>query len=284
MRRLAVLLTVSGLLVALAVPGTVTASSRPIEYLALGDSLAFGYSPYISPADPSAFVAYPEMAAEMLDDVLANAACPGETSSHFLDLAGPDHGCGAWRFGYGAPLHVTYSTSQLDYVDAFLASHPKTRLITIDMGANDLGALRDHCLATSPDYPAALACLQQGMPGVLAALSANMDTIYHHIRVDAGYRHKLVALTIYSPNYADAVTTGAIAAMNQVVAERTLAWDGLVADGFGAFAAATGSHGGSACAAGLLIPLASGSGCDDHPSAAGHELLAKTIVRTVRAD
>ena len=280
MRRLAVLFTVAGLLVALAAPATMAASSRPIEYLALGDSLAFGCSPYLNPADPEGFVAYPEMTADMLRDSWVNAACPGETSSHFIDLDGPDHGCGAWRFGYGAPLHVAYATSQLDFVDAFLASHPKTLLITIDMGANDVGALRDECMQQANP----IACFQAGLPGMLATLSANMDTIYHHIRVDAGYTHKLVALTVYSPNYADQLTTGAIAAVNQVVAGRTLAWDGIVADGFGAFAAATTAYGGSSCAAGLLIPLASGSGCDDHPSAAGHTLLATTIARAVRAD
>ncbi len=280
MRRLAVLFTVTGLLVALAAPGAAAASSRPIEYLALGDSLAFGYNPYGDPAKPAGYVNYAGMTADMLRDKVTNASCPGETSSHFIDLEGPDHGCGAWRFGLGAPLHVAYNTSQLDFVDAFLASHPKTRLITIDMGANDVGALRDHCMQqTDP-----MSCFQGGLPGVLATLSANMDTIYHHIRVDAGYKHKVVALTVYSPNYTDQLTTMAIAAANQVVVDRTLAWNGIVADGFAAFAAATASHGGSSCAAGLLIPLASGSGCDDHPSAAGHKLLAKTIVRAVRAD
>jgi lysophospholipase L1-like esterase len=278
-RRLAVLFTVAGLLVALAVPATAGASGRPIEYLALGDSLAFGYSPYGEPADPAGYVNYADMTARSLRDRLTNAACPGETSSHFIDLEGPDHGCGVWRFGFGAPLHVDYTTSQLDFVDAFLAARPKTRLITIDMGANDVGALRDHCMQQADP----IACFQGGLPGVLATLSANMDTIYRHIRVDAGYQHKLVALTVYSPNYADQLTTGAIAAVNQVVAERTLAWDGIVADGFVAFARATAAHGGSSCAAGLLIPLASGSGCDDHPSAAGHALLATTIVRAVRA-
>jgi lysophospholipase L1-like esterase len=179
-----------------------------------------------------------------------------------------------------APLHVTYDTSQLAFMDAFLATHPKTRLITIDIGANDVGALRDHCMQQADP----IACFQGGLPGVLATLSANLDTIYHHVRVDAGYRHKLVALTVYSPDYTDPLTTGAIAAVNQVLAERTLAWHGIVADGFAAFAAATAPYGGSSCAAGLLIPLASGTGCDDHPSAAGHKLLARTIVRTLRAD
>jgi lysophospholipase L1-like esterase len=279
-RRLAVLFTVTGLLVALAAPGTAVASSRPIEYLALGDSLAFGYNPTMVPPDLEAFVGYPEMVEEMLDDAVTNASCPGETSSHFIDLAGPDHGCAAWRFALGAPLRESYTTSQLDYMDHFLATRPKTRLITIDMGANDVGALRDECMKLANPMP----CFQGGLPGVLTTLSANMDTIYHHIRVDAGYKHKIVALTVYSPDYTDQLTTGAIAAVNQVVIDRTLAWDGIIADGFAAFAGATAAHGGSACAAGLLIPKASEPGCDDHPSAAGHELLARTIVRALRAD
>ena len=64
MRRLAVLFTVAGLLVALAAPGTAAASSRPIEYLALGDSLAFGDNPYGDPTDPTSFVSYADKVAE----------------------------------------------------------------------------------------------------------------------------------------------------------------------------------------------------------------------------
>jgi len=277
MRRLAVLFATVGLLAAVAAP-TVSASSRPVEYLALGDSIAFGYSPNVSPYNTAGFVGYPELVGQTVHDRVFNASCPGETSSHFISLAGADHGCGGWRFGYQAPLHVAYAGSQLAYADAFLKSHPKTRLVTIDMGANDVGALRDACLPTADP----IGCFQGGMPAMLATLSANLDTIYGHIRVVDGYRHTLVGVTFYSPDYSDQLTTGAIAMVNQVLADRTLAWGGIVADGFGAFAAASASYGGDTCAAGLRIPLA--SGCDDHPSAAGAALLAKTIVDAVRAD
>jgi lysophospholipase L1-like esterase len=277
MRRLAVLVAAVGLLVGLAAPAA-AASSRPVEYHALGDSIAFGYSPFISPYSTADFVGYPDIAAQLLDDHVFNASCPGETSSHFISLAGADHGCGDWRFTYQAPLHVSYVGSQLAYVDAFLAAHPKTRLITIDMGANDVGALRDSCLPTADP----IGCIQAGMPAMLATLSTNLDTIFRHIRVVDGYRHTLVGLTSYSPDYSDQLTTGAIAMVNQVFADRTLAWGGVVADGFAAFAAASASSGGDTCAAGLRIPTA--SGCDDHPSLAGAQLLAKTIVAAVRAD
>ena len=101
-----------------------------------------------------------------------------------------------------------------------------------------------------------VACIQAGLPGVLASLSANLDTIYRHIRNGDRYHHKLVAVTTYSTNYGDPLLTGVVAQINAVVADRTLAWHGIVADGFGAFAAASAAKGGDACAAGLLIEVA----------------------------
>jgi lysophospholipase L1-like esterase len=278
MRRLLVVLAAMTLAAGFA--GPAAASSRPIEYLALGDSLAFGYSPYVSPFDTAGFVGYPEIAADGFRDAVTNASCPGETSSHSISLAGADHGCGAWRFGYGAPLRVAYSTSQLEFADAFLQAHPKTQLVTLDIGANDVGALRDACMATADP----IGCFGLGMPAMLATLSANLDTIYDHIRTVDGYNHKLVALTVYSPDYSDALTTWAVSQVNQVLADRTLVWKGTVADGIGAFAAASASYGGDTCAAGLRIPLIGSTGCDDHPSPAGRDLLAETILHTVRAD
>ncbi len=277
MRRLVVLVAVAGLVAAFAAPGA-AASSRPAQYLALGDSIAFGYSPKISPYDTDAFIGYPEYAAASLHQKVANAACPGETSSHFISLTGADHGCGDFRFIAQAPLHVPYSGSQLAYVDAFLKSHPMTQVVTIDIGANDVGSLRDTCLATANP----IGCLQAGLPGMLATLSANLDTIYRHIRVVDGYHRTLVGVTLYSYDYSDQLVTGAIAMVNNVFTERTLAWGGIVADGFSAFAAASAPSGGDACAAGLLIPIA--SGCDAHPSVIGQKLLAQTVVAVIPRD
>ena len=53
-----------------------------------------------------------------------------------------------------------------------------------------------------------------------------------------------------------------------------------VADAFTAFGAASLPAGGSACAAGLLIPLPGGV-CDIHPSAAGQALIAQTVLELV---
>jgi lysophospholipase L1-like esterase len=263
----------------IAPPATVDAASRrPQTYLALGDSLAFGFSPLVSPLDESNFVGYPDTVAAALKVRLTNAACPGETSSHFVDLAGIDNNCGLWRSAL--PLHADYATTQLAFADAFLKSHPRTLVVSIDIGANDVQALVNRCGGMTE-----VSCIQAGLPGVLAALSANLDTIYGHIRMVDGYRHKLVAVTTYSTDYGDPLVTSAIALVNEVVAERTLAWNGIVADGFAAFAAASAASGGDACAAGLLIAVSSAPlTCDSHPSPAGRDLLAKTIVDALRAD
>lgn len=283
MRRVGSILAAFALVGGVAVTGVAgpapadAASARPQAYLALGDSLAFGYSPLVSPADEDNFTAYPDTVAAALKLRLTNAGCPGETSSHFVDLAGIDNNCGVWRANF--PLHAGYAGTQLEFADQFLADHPETLVVSLNIGANDVKALVNRCGGETE-----VACIQAGLPAVLASLSANLDTIYGRIR-DGGYRHKLVALTTYSTNYGDPLLTGVVMAVNQVVTERTLAWRGIVADGFGAFAAASAGVGGDACAAGLLIALpATPAVCDSHPSPAGRDLLARTIVKALRPD
>jgi hypothetical protein len=265
-----------------ALRGALAASNRPQEYLALGNSVAFGFNPLVNPMNADNFTGYPTPVAAALKETLTNASCPGETSSHFISLAGTDHGCGPYRFGpppFGPfPLHVAYSTTQLAFADGFLQSHPKTLVVSIDIGANDLFVLLDGCGGQTN-------CVLSGLSGMLATLSANLDTIYGHIRNLDGYHHQLVALTYYSLNYSDPTGTFLISQVNKVVAARTLAWGGIVADGFGAFAAASTAFGGDTCAAGLRIVVSSSPlTCDIHPSPAGRNLLAQAIVNALRTD
>ena len=67
-------------------------------YLALGDSVAFGYvPPNAVPApdyfDSGSFVGYPEDLAKLLKETVANASCPGETSQNMLVANTPSNGC-----------------------------------------------------------------------------------------------------------------------------------------------------------------------------------------------
>jgi hypothetical protein len=261
-----------------ALRSSLAASNRPQEYLALGNSVAFGFNPLVDPMNADNFIGYPTPVAAALKEALTNASCTGETSSHFISLAGSDNGCGAYRLKY--PLHVAYSATQLAFADGFLKSHPQTRVVSIDIGSNDLFVLINSC-----GGQANVSCILAGLPGMLVTLSANLDTIYGHIRNLDGYHHKLVALTYYSLNYSDPVGTSLISQVNQVVAARTLAWRGIVAGGFAAFAAASTAYGGDTCAAGLRIVVSSSPlTCDIHPSPAGRDLLAQAIVNALRTD
>jgi lysophospholipase L1-like esterase len=240
------------------------------DYLALGDSVAFGFRP--SPPTPLSdylnaanFVGYPNDVASAEREVLTNASCPGETSGSMISPTAVSNGC---ENGYRAffPLHVAYTVTQLQFAVAFLRSHPHTRLVTIDIGANDLFLCQkvttDHC--TGADFQA-----------TLAQISANLAIIYSTLRDQAHYHHALVALTYYSLDYGDPVQVAGTEALDQAIAQPTLAARGIVADGFAAFQGP--SNGGTPCAAGLVIALGGGN-CDVHPTPTGHALLAKAIV------
>src|SRR5262249_4881503 len=109
------------------------------DYLAIGDSVAFGLNPLLPQADrndPTNFVGYPEVLAQMLDLNLTNASCPGEASGGFISLTGVDRLCRTF-YRSKFPLHVSYDTSQLDFAVAYLLTHPRTRLVTLNLGGND---------------------------------------------------------------------------------------------------------------------------------------------------
>jgi len=247
------------------------------RYLALGDSVPFGFNPLVDAHNPANFVGYPEALAARLDLNLTNASCPGEASGGFISLTGTDNVCRPFRAAF--PLHVAYSTSQLDFAVAFLRAHPGTRLVTLTIGANDLFVLEKQCAS----QPSPTACLVNGLPGLLRTLGANLGTIYGRLRGEAHYHHQIVALTYYATNFNDPVGVAVIQAVNATVAAATLAAHGRVADGFDAFKDVARFSGGDSCKAGLLIvtnpsPLT----CDIHPSPRGRDLLAGAIVDVLR--
>ena len=256
----------------------VTGSAANGSYLALGDSVAFGYvPPQAVPApnylDPRSFVGYPEDVARALHIRVSNASCPGETTASFLVPGAPSNGCEnspGSSIGYRTeyPLHVQYPGTQMQYALKYLAVHRHTRLVTIDIGANDVFL----CQETTADACASTAEFQ----AVLQEIRANLTTLYTLIRDVAHYHGLLVALTYYSISYSDPVEVASTEALDSVIASVTEKFGGKVADGFAAFEGPSAAFGGSPCAAGLLIKLPDGS-CNVHPSPAGHLLLARAI-------
>src|SRR5580658_5501527 len=110
------------LLGAMALPAGVAsaATSRSATptgtYLALGDSVAFGYVPSNATPPPnynvpSSFIGYPEDLGRSLNLSVVNASCPGETTMSFLAVGAQSNGCEnsvGSPIGYRTvyPLHV----------------------------------------------------------------------------------------------------------------------------------------------------------------------------------
>lgn len=237
------------------------------EYLALGDSVAFGYSPLLDHTQATNFIGYPDIVAQRLGLRLTNPSCPGETSGGFLSTTnGQDYKCLVYRAFF--PLHVNYSTAQLAFALSFLATHPDTQLVTMDIGANDVFKAGTACSAS----PVCIA-------PVLEGIDANLRTIYGAIRNVAHYQGTIVTLSYYGLTY-DAAGQAGTKALNAPIIDATLANGGIVASGFDAFEARALAHDGSSCAAGLLIVLSPGN-CDVHPTPQGRNALAGAIVRAI---
>jgi lysophospholipase L1-like esterase len=256
----------------------VTGSAADGTYLALGDSVAFGYvPPQAVPApdylDAHSFVGYPEDVAQALGVRVWNASCPGETTASMLVAGAQSNGCEnspGSPVGYSTqfPLHVQYQGTQMQYALKYLAAHQHTQLVTIDIGANDAflcqESTADQCTSTAEFL------------GLLNEITANLTAIYTQIRDVAHYQGPLVALTYYSLSYSSAAAEQSTLLLDAAIASVTVKFGGKVADGFAAFEGPSAPFGGDPCAAGLLIKLPDGT-CNIHPSPAGHLLLAQAI-------
>jgi lysophospholipase L1-like esterase len=249
-------------------------------YLALGDSVVFGYEesqvvPAPNYADASSFIGYPEDLGSELHLTLANAACPGETSSSFINDTAQSNGCensptGGPSYRVLFPLHVKYSGSQLDYAVSYLKTHKKVRLVSLMIGANDLFV----CQETTADHCASL--VEQA--AVIGTVSTNVKTILSAIRNKAHYAGQIALVNYYSTSPAlDSIT----ALGNSTIASTAKPFHVEIADAFDAFAAADAHSGGDPCKAGLLTQLSTG-GCGIHPSYAGAAVLAQALANAIR--
>ena len=268
------------LMIALFALGSASAKDRggsSNNYLALGDSVSFGY---IDQAGyeyyyPTNFVGYADYTGLSLSLNVADAGCPGETTSSFISWTGPDNGCRPYRALF--PLHVVYGSvksTQLAFATGFLQQHSGTQLVTINLGANDVFLLEKQC----NDDPT---CIENGLPQVLATAEANMQTILAAVRA-TGYNGPLVVVNYYSLDYSNQFETEVTMALNQAITAPAPAYGAVVADVFSAFEAAVSNPfaAGNTCVAGLLNasnPPTSPPSCDVHPSQSGHKLMAQVI-------
>jgi len=267
----------------------------------------FGYNPVDAVNDPTnlrAFVGYPEVlpiAGKFAPNPIANAACEGETSGSFINVAAPDNGCQAWKAA-GDAMHVTYaaaSESQLEFAVVYLLQHPNTATVSIQIGANDillvqLGCEAAYNPATDPTYVADVtACEEAGIPKAIEGAAADIGYIAGALRTPAaeggaGYTGQIVLMTYYALQYSNTSdpTFQAVYGLDTAMVELAQGYPQLglsIGKSFGTFAAAaTALGGGDSCKAGLLYKLSDGT-CNKHPSLAGQALLAVDVATAVPA-
>ncbi len=253
----------------------IATAGEKVTYLALGDSVAFGYDPNAIPT-PSNYSGYPEKVAALSSPLKweANLSCPGQTSGSFLNVNAPEaskHCEGPGGFKALAGLHTFYTGSQMAEALFILnAERQHIKAVTLNIGGNDLILLQEQCLGQPP-------CILAGLDGVTNQLANNLATILGKLRIEGGYSGPIIVLTYYSPNYADPLQTGAIAIANSkmVAVAGQPQFRARIADGFGAFLEASG---GDPCSAGLLIIKRPEGTCDVHPSPKGRDVLAAAVL------
>ena len=146
-----VLLGLDALVLVVRKPGIFSAQHY---YLALGNSISFGFQPDLDFTDGFVDQTFAQLHKANVTD-LANYACAGESTTTMIHGACPG----------GLIHHNAYTGSQLDAAVAFLKAHAgKVNPVTLDIGSNDV--LQDFNIST---------CSTVGDPmGSLATMDANL--------------------------------------------------------------------------------------------------------------
>lgn len=159
------------------------AKSNPPKsyYLALGDSISYGYQAFKAQADlpPSAFnTGYVDGFAAGLRQIrpgieVVNYGCPGESTDSFVNGPCP------WTQA-GHQLHDSFSGTQVEAAVQFLIAHRgQVSPITPTLFGNDLPILLDPCTANGQID---LNCVQLSAPSFITGFSQRLASILHRLR------------------------------------------------------------------------------------------------------
>jgi lysophospholipase L1-like esterase len=259
------------------------------RYLALGDSISFGYHPLPPPPQPiQSYIGYPEILDPLVPKQEINLSCPGQTSASFLYGSAasatevPGANCESISTAFpgwkaSLPLHNSYTGTQADYAVSQLLNNKSIDLVTISIGGDDLLFVQYMC--GGPANPNFVACVQGALldpKGALFAYGNNLGIILARIRTEAKYTGTVV-LVKYFATSTDPLVKQAVGALNQVMAQVGSQFGAKVADAYTAFQIASIAYGGDPCKAGLLVRL-SPTTCDVHPTPLGQSVLATTVL------
>ena len=194
-------------------------------YLALGDSLAFGYQPNFDWTHGYADQWYADLR-ERGTRSYTNYGCNGESSTTFIHGGCP----------YAGLFRSPYAGPQLAAAVAFLKAHPgKVSPVSLDLGANDLlGDLDPSTCTVSSTWDADLATLDRNLTEtILPQLTAAL-TNRHGVRTG-----DLVMMNYYDPWQNQCPNTLAfVQELNQHLAADAAQFGVPIADVFAAFGGA----------------------------------------------
>ncbi|HVR04789.1 MAG TPA: SGNH/GDSL hydrolase family protein [Solirubrobacteraceae bacterium] len=245
-------------------------------YLALGDSLAFGYSEarfkeHEGNENPAYFeTGYVDDFGDVLKIFepglqIVNDGCPGETTESLIK--------GPCLYQLAYPLHHPYAagpaSAQLTDALSYLHEHPgAVNPITIDIGANDaLGLIETICKRE-------LACILAGVPALFAHVGANLGLILGDLRA-AAPQAQIIVLGLYNP-FGETLPGGdeLTAKLNEVMAGDAAAVGARFADPLPVFNPPGALEAPTICLlTNMCTPLQ-----DIHPTDLGYAVLAGLIL------
>lgn len=211
-RLLACCLVAALALSALALAGTAGAAKIGNTYLALGDSLAYGYHAAQfkqelekGDVEPSTFDegyvddfgAALKLANPKLQ--IINDGCPGETTETLINGSGIPGYCAGGPTGTPFPyayLHHSYAlhASQLADALAILKENPNVSPITLDIGANDVLQF----IASKCGFPATFSCSPAEVESEFAHIAGNVYSILAQLHA-AAPNAQIVLIGLYNP-------------------------------------------------------------------------------------
>lgn len=253
--------------VALIMPGAASARTAHATgfvgpksyYLALGDSLAFGYQPNLT------------FSQGYTDDFNANLkthgtkyftnmGCPDETSTTFMK-----GGCPYWYL-----RKTFYSGSQLNAALSFIKGHAgKVSPVTLDIGANDV----------LPDINKSDCSISSTWQTDLATFNTNFVSILKQLSTALGGKGDLLVMNYYDPYQNVCATSNPnvltdLQLMNSNIQADTAGTSAHVVDVFSAFGATTPNP--NICAYTWMCS----SYNDIHPTQTGYGVIAQAFEAT----
>jgi|CZKG01.1.fsa_nt_gi lysophospholipase L1-like esterase len=182
-------------------------------YLALGDSLAYGYhaAQFKSELESKGYVEPATFDEGYVDDFgatlklghpklrIINDGCPGETTETFINGSGIPGYCAGGPTGTPFPyafLHHPYSphTSQLSDALAILKEDPNVSPVTLDIGPNDVLQF----LASKCGFPKTFTCSPAEVEAELGHIAANVHSILTQLHA-AAPKAQVVLIGLYNP-------------------------------------------------------------------------------------